>query len=223
MDVKNEKGVVFWDRLDALIRVKQDGTEITKGGSSVENVLRISRLTSYSGTITAYFKFQQLLNATIRLWPEGISADGLTIELWLDDFSGGRKGFRRKFLIKFLNELAGSLFFHVYIAALPKNVKGPTYWELRFNGSSARSDSESDDTLHYDSEESDQTIDLVMTQGVENKQGFDDDGGIKLNQKEGETSIDDEEKVVTDFLAELGDMNFGESQDQFATLQPFDH
>ena len=63
-----------------------------------------------------------------------VSEDGLSICVWLDDFSTHQKGYRRNFELKFFDENSAQRFFDSFTAALPDSaVKGLSYYEMRFD------------------------------------------------------------------------------------------
>ena len=130
MDPCNSPDVIFWDRLDSLKRTKKDGEVVERGSINGLNIIRIHQgQEGQRNFITSCFVMQSLLCANIKNWPSSVLKDGLTISLWLEDFSLNRNGYRCKFELTFFQQTSAELYFlfsqspcirrnHVLIAAL---------------------------------------------------------------------------------------------------------
>ena len=114
-----EEGIIYWDYLDEILCHKKDGTVVNWEGTCGENVVQIregrrSAAGQQSAFVTVYCKMQQLLCSNIVRWPSAVSNDGKTITIWLEDFSLGRNGYRRKFELVFVTENRAYDFFEAY-------------------------------------------------------------------------------------------------------------
>lgn len=129
IDKEHRNGVKFIDRLKKLTREKEDGEEVTKGGLDGVNMVRIHEGIGGTRFVTANCLHLYLLNANITKWPASVSFDGLAIALWLFDTSLGRKAYKRKFTLTFIDEQGASKFFEEFIIGLTP--VGPSYFEMR--------------------------------------------------------------------------------------------
>lgn len=96
---------------------------------------------------------QEVLNANARMWPSSVSDDGLTIEIWLDDFAMGRKGYRRKFALTFFEVNFANAFFNVYTSYLPNETPQGQGFYAMMGGGQDKSDDDDDDDAQMDREE----------------------------------------------------------------------
>lgn len=218
MQVKNEKEVLFWDRLSELKRVKEDGEVVSRGSIGGINILRIHQGGRGSCFMTASCHSQSLLNAEIITWPSNVSDDGMSINLWLFDYSLGRQGYKREFILTFIDELGASRFFETFTDALPSKVKqGKSYWEMR---NSCGSQSDDDESIVDNSNDS-------INNSSHRDQDFNDirRGGERRNDVS-ENSVEDcnHNDAANEELAHILEMeeNWGESQSLFDPIHPFE-
>ena len=199
MQVAAEKNIVFWDRLKRLDRTKSSGEVVAKGSTSGLNIVRIQQ--GEGGQfLTVHCIMQELLRANIRRWPSSVSEDGLSVCVWMDDFSTQQKGYRRHFELRFFDENSAQRFFDSFTAALPDcAVKGLGYYEMRFN----------------------EELEVVEEKGEENGNVKNDEKEVEEGRKESISLSDSEDddfpsqSEVDAFLLEVEEVNIGESQSLF--------
>ena len=204
MQVAIEPNVLFWDRLDKLSRTKVDGEVVLKGSTTIPlNKIRIWR-GERGGFLTIHCVMQELVRANIRSWPSSVSEDGLTVGLWLHDFSMERNGYRRKFELSFFDGIAAERFFDVFVDELPTSVtRGPSYYEMK-DGCEDNDEEDLDDSEAQEEEENDDDCSSKSTE--------ENDGN-----RVGEAEDNEEDKLK--FILELDD-NWGESQSLFNPSHP---
>ena len=207
MQVSKEvkKGVIHWDRIHELKRIKEDGEVVTKGSTEGDNVLRIRQpsVGRERHFITVDCSSQKLLSANLTMWPSAVSDDGKTIDIWFHDFSLGRKGEKRKFLITFYNAVSAETFFESYTQALlPGTRIGGDYWELRID---SRDDEESEDEAAVRFEPSEDS-------NSEGGEEGEDEGGE--TNSPGDDAVDELTRIM-----EL-EANWGHSQSLFNPVYP---
>lgn len=195
-----ENDTVFWDRLRKMERVKESGAIVEKGSADGGNILRICE-GERGHYLNVRFSTTLLLNANIRQWPTDVSADGLTIGIWMMDYAQKRI-MKRKFLFTFFTESAAETFFKMYTDSLTMfSNEGLGYREMcniskRVAGEGMLSE---DDENEDDNDE-------IMKVG-------EDDTNRKGDEKKGdnvEYELDDSLKEVLAF--EQMEVNFGPSQ-----------
>lgn len=208
MQVAVESNVLFWDRLEKLSRTKMDGEVVLKGSTTIPlNKIRIWR-GERGGFITIHCIMQELLRANIRSWPSSVSEDGLTVGLWLHDYSMERNGYRRKFELSFFDGIAAERFFDVFVNELPTHITtGPSYYEMKSDCKGT--DSEDVDNSEEEEEEDDCDCDSKSTEGA----SIEEYDGNKGGEEE------DNEEDNLKFILELED-NWGESQSLFNPSNP---
>ena len=222
MQTSNETNLLFWDRLKQLSREKADGEVVDRGEVGGRNVLRLMRGQNGGAFLTVNCIMQELLSANTTAWPSSVSDDGLTVSLWLTDFSSGRKGYRRKFMLTFFDELAASRFFESYTLSLPSRAgRGLSFQEMVEDEENGGFGAEEDDS--EEEEEVDKNREQVKKEsgGTEN----DDEGGQEDTQqsKDQEGATGSEMRISDDFAAVLAleqEMPWGESQDLFNPQYP---
>ena len=199
MRVSREKDVLFWDRC-VLFRERSNAQIVAKGATDYSNTIRIRKGEKGRGCfLTVDWSSQQLVLANIRIWPAAVSDDRRQVDLWLIDHSQGRAPHRRRFQIRFLDELAARHFFETYteealVAPVPEGEisidrNGRTFIEMKLGLATIDSSEDDDDN---DDDDDDDDDDGDQDEG----EGLGDIGGLDL------------------------DGNFGESQDLFAPLRP---
>ena len=212
--VREQPGLVHWDRLVSLERVTKKGGVVLRGSTGGMNVVRIHR-GSNGLFITAHCIMQELLCANIRAWPSAVSEDGCTITLWLIDSSLGRQPYKRQFHLTFFHETSASLFFESFVSELEEA-------GLSFDVMKSGVDEE---------DESAETIDLLAEEEehqAADKGNDDDEGGEQ--EVENDNGRGDGDETATQ--EEIDDLNFllrqeaeapwGESQDLFNPIHPFE-
>ena len=200
MQVAAEKNIVFWDRLKKLNRTKSSGEVVAKGSTAGLNVVRIRQGEGTGQFLTVHCIMQELLRANIKRWPSSVSEDGLSVCVWMDDFSTQQKGYRRHFELNFFDENSAQRFFDSFTAALPDSaVKGLNYYEMRFN----------------------KELEVVEEKGEENGNVKNDEKEVEEGRKESISLSDSEDddfpsqSEVDAFLLEVEEVNIGESQSLF--------
>ena len=206
MQAAIEQNVLFWDRLDKLSRTKMDGEVVLKGSTTIPlNKIRIWR-GERGGFITIHCIMQELLRANIRSWPSSVSEDGLTVGLWLHDFSMERNGYRRRFELTFFDGIAAERFFDVFVDELPTSVtRGPSYYEMKDGCEDNDLDGLDDSEAQEEEEENDDDC-SKSTEGSSIQE---------CNGNRGGEAEDDDLK----FILELED-NWGQSQSLFNPSHP---
>jgi len=208
MQVAIESNVLFWDRLDKLSRTKMDGEVVLKGSTTIPlNKIWIWR-GERGGFLTIHCVMQELVRANIRSWPSSVSEDGLTIGLWLHDFSMERNGYRRRFGLTFFDGIAAERFFDVFVEELPSSVtRGPSYYEMK---DGCEEDDEDDLDTSEEQEQEDGCNDK-STEGASIEE--------KYNEEKGGEEEDNGKENNLKFILELED-NWGESQSFFNPSHP---
>ena len=213
MQVKEEKGVVFWDRVVAITRKNSEGEVLQKGSVGGQNIVRIHEGERGGYFMTASCVMQQLLNAHITQWPSAVSEDGCTVTLWLFDYSLGRGGIKREFKMSFFDEYACAKFFITYTSCLPNRARrrgGESFEALRY-GYKGQGEEDSDDSEKND--------------GGDDDDGRDDgdDDGDEEEAEEEENNIEQEGRNIKDKELErilALEENLGYSQNLFVPLSP---
>ena len=219
MQVANEKNVAFFDRLLSLKRVKEDGEVVMRGSEGGQNMVRLIHREGEKGGgayVAANCSSQQLLSAPVAGWPSKVTEDGLTIHIFLCDFSMRRNGYRRQFILTFLDELGALRFFETFVGLLPTGArKGDSYWDMR-SGVEEKGGDEDEHPKNKEPEEKKKDEDGTSTTDDE-KENYEDN--------EGESCVEDEEGDKDNNLAEILEMesNWGESQSLFDPIYPFRH
>ncbi len=208
MQVDVESNVLFWDRLEKLSRTKMDGEVVLKGSTTVPlNKVRIYR-GERGGFLTIHCVMQELVRANVREWPYSVSEDGLTVGLWLHDYSMERNGYRRKFELTFFDEVATERFFDVFVNELPTHIStGPSYYEMK--GGYKDGDSEDMDSSLEKEED-----------GSDSQSAKGGGASIEENNRNKTREGEDNEEDDIKFLLEL-EGNWGESQNLFNPSRPF--
>ncbi len=216
MQQSSEKATKFWDRVPSIVRISSKGEELQKGSLGGLNVVRIQEGRGGRCFITAYCLMQQLCNANILQWPSEVSEDGLTINIWLFDFSLGRNGSKRLFKITFFDEVAASKFFSTYTESLPGRTKeGLSYWEMRDRNTESEGEEDEGLVETQQGEEKDKNHDLEDDAGdeQENGGGSNADGDVTATSDD----MDDLKRIL-----EMED-NYGFSQPLFDPKDPSDY
>lgn len=132
--------------------------------------------------------------------------DGKTIVLWLQDFSLGRQGEKRKFKLAFLTDNAAASFFDEYTKYLVKRKRHLSYEQMVEGGGDGDSSSDSG-----------------SDGGADGGSDGGSDGGAEAENKEGEDNHEGDKKEDEDQhkLLEL-DEPFGDSQCLFNPTYPGD-
>lgn len=183
-----------------------NGEVVLRGSSTIPlNKIRIRR-GERGGFLTIHCVMQELLCANIRSWPSSVSEDGLTVGLWLHDYSMQRNGYRRKFELTFFDGISAERFFDVFVNELPTNVtKGWSYYEMK----DGCEDTDSEDLDDSEAEEENDDADSKSTGG----------DSIKENDRNKDRETKHNEEDDLKFILELDD-NWGESQSLFNPSHP---
>ena len=196
-----------------------DGEVVDRGEVGGRNVLRLMRGQNGGAFLTVNCIMQELLSANATAWPSSVSDDGLTVSLWLTDFSSGRNGYRRKFMLTFFDELSASRFFESFTLSLPRRaVHGRSFQEMvedEEDGFGAKDDKEEEDN----NGEVDMHGEVDEEHG-ETKNDGKGGGGDTRSKKQGAMGPD---IISDDFAAILAmekEMPWGKSQDLFNPQYP---
>ena len=229
MQATNEKNLLFWDRLKQLSREKEDGEIVDKGDINGRNVLRLMSGENGGAFLTVNCIMQELLSANATAWPSSVSDDGLTVTLWLTDFSSGRDGYRRKFMLTFFDELSASRFFESFTLSLPcRAVRGRSYEEMVLGGDEEDAGFGAVEEAGKEDEEEERKI----GEGEENVEADEahreaendgEGGGGGDTGSEGQQEATDPADISDDFAAMLvmeQEMPWGQSQDFFHPQYP---
>lgn len=209
MQVQEEakKGVVLWDRVVSISRTKESGEVVWKGNVGGGNIVRIVKRDHHGFYIRGTCSSAELLNANVTQWPSDVTEDGLTISLWLIDYSMGRNGTaKRKFQITFFDEYSSKQFFETYVSCLPPRQQrkgGKSFEDFVYPAANEDDDEDDDDGNSSDKEEED---------GKKENSKDGTGGGVQDEEEEGRNK-------VFGFLFE-GEENWGHSQNLFVPSYP---
>jgi hypothetical protein len=213
----NKEGptILFWDRIQSLVRVKANGEHVTKGATDGSNIIRVNRGKRGGCFVTVFWTCQELLRSNVTCWPDNVSADGKQVDLLLVDFSQGRNGYQRMFKIRFFDEIGASRFFEIVTESL--DCGDHSFIQMKIGETIIDTSQDTIDLLNEEEE-----VDVEEENNVEwgSKDGGGEDKGkskgADKDKDEGELKGKDEDKEESEEEGDQDlDCNFGESQDLF--------
>ena len=190
-----EKNVLFYDRLVNLIRLKEAGSPVSRGGDEGGVKLRILQGNQGRGCyLKAHLGSLNVLLSNIRNYPETVTPDGTIISIYLLDTANGRDPYQRLFELEFFDEMAAKAFFEIYCSSLPDHVdRGESFDDLRHR----LHRSTTNPRHHLDVERAEVHGDDTSLDGSGNEE---EEGGATGEQGEGDLVNVSDDDLFDDFL-----------------------
>lgn len=250
-DIVNDPTLVYFDRLKTLIRFQQNGEKITRGGAD-DGTIKLCIHKGDRGLFVRATSGQlEVLLANIQETHNprplcSVSESGESITLCLIDSANGRRPYRRKFTMVFLDESTARTFFRIFHDALRISHQGLGFNKLKEKSVSksnqvkqaaakqatACSDSDNDvlsptrmvtssPFLHSCIVDEMSAVDIGITSDDGSadhveQDGIDDSGPIIDNNTVNHEEVEEDDLNIIDL-----DEDFGESQDLYYPLRPF--
>ena len=209
-----ERDVLFFDRLTSLQFVRSNGVINHRGGEEGGVKIRIHQ-GSRGAYIACHFGSLNELLSNVRRVVEAVSADGLTVSIFLIDSANGRRQYQRLFHLSFFDEMAALAFFKTYTSALPNAValKATTFEDLQqrqIDEENAVVVGLAREAHHHDDWDTDDHEEGGGEYGVGE--------GVGIGEGDGEGGEDEAGEEANNILDDFDD--FGESQDLYNPLRP---
>lgn len=198
MDPRRNPSAILFDRLYSLKRTASNGEVVERGSAGGANEVKIIKREGGTNFIRVSCIMQDILLANVVHWPSGVSEDGRTITLWLEDYSRGRtNGYRRKFELTFFTEYAAELFFDVFVEELGnQDGQMPSYQELQ-NG--VEEEEEEERTNGEEEEESEKDGKEESEKDGDDLGNEDDDNGQEQNIFEIEQNMGESQSLFNPY------------------------
>lgn len=208
MDPRRNPSVILFDRLHSLKRTASNGEVVERGSTGGANEVKIIKREGGTNFLRVSCIMQDILLANVVHWPSGVSEDGRTITLWLEDYSRGRtNGYRRKFELTFFTEYAAELFFDVFVEELG-NQDGQLLSYQEFMNGVEEEEEEEEERTNGEEEKSEKD-------GNEES----DKDGKEESEKDGNDLRGNDDDNGQESIFEI-EQNMGESQSLFNPYYP---
>lgn len=210
-----EKDVLFFDRLTSLHFVRSNGLINQRGGDEGGVKIRIHQ-GNRGAFISCHFGSLNVLSANIRRAVKTVSADGLTLSIFLIDSANGRSLYQRLFHLSFFDEMASKAFFDTYSGALPYDValKAASFEDLQQDQIDAQNCVRVVGEDHHHDDWDDSNNGGEEGDDGQGCEGRNADSGEEVDEDQHDDADGGPDNLLDDFDV------FGESQDLYNPLRP---